>query len=451
MKLKEIVNALGGVIKADTPNDLPVKKLVIDSRKVEEGDIFTALSGENTDGNLYAQNALDAGASLAIVEDKDIYEKLTGNKVLVRDGLSAIKSLGAYKLKNYKGTKIAITGSMGKTSTKELISSVLRTRKKVYTAYGNYNNELGVAICAANLNMRTSCAVFEFGTNSPGEIEQLSLYIKPHIAVLTGIGHAHIGRMGSMEKLAEEKLSIIKGMNGGTLWVNESCRMYLDEKILGAVDVKYFGTGMNADVILADAGRNNREQFYFTAVYKGIPYCFMLNHPYDHFIANSLAAIGIGFEMELDYQDVMTGILAFKPVTGRGAMVNVGKIKVIDDTYNAGFESIMSAVKNLAEIGAAKKYAIIGEMGEIEGFEEMLYLKLYKLAKSTENINFIFVGQNYCKFAETANITIAPTKEKANETVALIEEGLVLIKASRARKFEDFISFMEQERKKRAV
>ncbi len=147
----------------------------------------------------------------------------------------------------------------------------------------------------------------------------------------------------------------------------------------------------------------------------------------------------------------MTGILAFKPVTGRGAMVSVGGIKVIDDTYNAGFESIMSAVKNLAEINAPKKYAIIGEMGEIEGFEEMLYLKLYKLAKSLTEINFIFVGQSYCKFAETANITTAPTKEKANETVALIEEGLVLIKASRARKFEDFISFLEQERKKRAV
>ena len=450
MKLKEIVNALGGVIKAETPFDLAAKKLVIDSRKVEEGDIFTALSGENTDGNLYAEAALKAGAELVIVEDREVYEKLSGNKVLVRDGLGAIKSLGAYKLRKYKGTKIAVTGSMGKTSTKELISCVLR-KKKVYTAYGNYNNELGVAICAANLNMRTNCAVFEFGTNSPGEIEQLSLYIKPDIAVLTGIGHAHIGRMGSMEKLAEEKLSIVKGMNGGTLWVNETCRMYMNDKILSAVDVKYFGTHMNDDVILADAGRNNKEQFYFTAVYMGVPYCFMLNHPYDHFISNSLAAIGIGFELGLGYKDVMTGVHSFKPVSGRGAIVELGSIKVIDDTYNAGFESIMSAIKNLGEINSPNKYAVIGEMGEIEGFEEMLYLKLYKLAKSLESINFILVGQSYCKFAEAKNITIAPTKEKANETIALISEGLVLIKASRARKFEEFISFIEQEKNKRAV
>jgi UDP-N-acetylmuramoyl-tripeptide--D-alanyl-D-alanine ligase len=451
MNLKETVNALGGVIKAETPKEAEFKRLVIDSRNVRAGDIFIGMVGEKADGNSFAQSALDNGASLVVMDNPEFYEIVKGNKVLVRDSLSAIKGLGAYKLLRYKGKKIAITGSMGKTSTKELISSVLRTRKRVYTAYGNYNNELGVAICAANLNMRTSYAVFEFGTNSPGEIEQLSAYIKPDTAVVTGIGHAHIGRMGSMEKLAEEKLSIVKGMNGGVLWAHESCRMYMNEKILGAVAVRYFGADMNADVILADTNRNSREQFYFTAVYKGVPYCFILNHPYDHFINNALAAIGIGFAAGLDYRNVMSGILTFKPVKGRGEVVEINGVKVIDDTYNAGFESIMSAVKNLSAINCENKYAIIGEMGEIEGFEEMLYLKLYKLAKTTSNIRFIFVGQSYCRFQETDNITVAATKEIANETVRGITEGLVLVKASRARRFEDFIEFIRQEKKKRAV
>ncbi|WP_022852007.1 UDP-N-acetylmuramoyl-tripeptide--D-alanyl-D-alanine ligase [Limisalsivibrio acetivorans] len=452
MNLRETVNALAGVISADTDGTSKVRRLVIDSRKVRKGDIFAAFPGENVDGSLYAAEAVNRGASLVIMENRAAYDALQGNKVLVRDVLAAVKGLGAYKLRKYNGTKIAVTGSMGKTSTKELISSVLSSRRRVYTAYGNYNNELGVAICAANLNMRSTFAVFEFGTNSPGEIAELSKYVKPEIAVVTGIGHAHIGRMGSIEKLAEEKLSIVDGMKkDSVLWVNDTCRKYLDDKVLGSVEVRYYGEDMNCDVILADANRNNKGQFYFTAVHKGFPYCFILDHVYSHFITNSLVAIGIGFSAGLDYQDVMKGVLKFKPVKGRGAVKVINGIRVIDDTYNAGFESIISAVENLDEMPDEKRYALIGEMGEIEGFEEMLYLRLYKEAKKRKDINFIFAGQSYRKFQDTENISIAPTKEEARELVSGISEGVVLIKASRAKRFEEFIDFIEKEKKRSAV
>lgn len=451
MEPQKIVKALNGVLNSEIPVKTLARQLVIDSRNVECGDIFAAFSGENTDGNLFAAQALEKGAALVIVDNRAVYETLNGNKVLVANVLDAIKSLGLYKLAKYKGTKIAITGSMGKTSTKELISSVLRTEKKVYTAHGNYNNELGVAIVTANLELDSDYAIFEIGTNSFGEIEQLATYLKPTIAVLTAIGHAHIGKMGTIENLAKEKLSIIKGLNEGVLWVHSSCKKFLDKDLEASVKIKFFGAESDADVSLTDLARNEYGQLYFTATYKSEEYCFKINHPYDHFVSNALVAIGIGFDAKLEYKNVLAGILNFNPVAGRGALTKIGDIKIIDDTYNAGYESIISAIKNLDKIESNAKYALIGEMGEIEGFEETLYAELFALAKELKNINFIFVGKAYEKFEKAENINVALTKDVANEIVSQIKEGLILIKASRAKKFEDFISFLEQGSKKSAV
>jgi len=450
MLVTQAINAMGGVIASHIDKDVEVRNFVIDSRQAEKGVCFVAFKGEKTDGNLYAQSAIDSGAALVIVEDKKIFESMSGNRVLVRDSLDALKCVGAYKLSKFKGRKVAVTGSVGKTTTKELISAVLSSRKRVYTAYGNYNNELGVAICAANLKMNASYAVFELGTNSKGEISALSNYIKPDISVLTGVGHAHIGRFGSIEELAEEKLSIIDGMENGVLWVSDSCRKYITDKHISKAEIKYFGSDMAAHIILADANRTQDGDFYFTAVMRNTPYCFKLNHIYSHFVENSLAAIGIGLSANLSYTDVMKGVRKFQPKEGRGLIKEIDGVRVIDDTYNAGFESVISAMNNLAEISADKKYAVIGEMGEIEGYEQMLYFKLLKKAKELSDIDFIFVGQGFPKSETSENINFL-SREEAMEKVASIKEGVALFKASRAQKFEEFVDHLEKEKIRSAV
>jgi UDP-N-acetylmuramoyl-tripeptide--D-alanyl-D-alanine ligase len=450
MLVTQAINAMGGVVASHVEKDVKIRSFLIDSRQVRRGGCFVAFKGENTDGNLYAQKALDKGAALVVVEDKNVFDSLSGNKVLVRGSMDALKALGAYKLSKYKGRKIAITGSVGKTTTKELISAVLSSRKRVYTAYGNYNNELGVAICAANLKMNTSYAVFELGTNSKGEISPLSQYIRPDICVLTGVGHAHIGRFNGIDQLAEEKLSIIDGMENGTLWVHSSCRKFIGEKQIAKADVKYFGKDMTSHIILADSNRTQNGDFYFTAVTRNTPYCFKLNHIYSHFVENSLAAIGIGMSAKLSYTDVMKGVRMFQPKDGRGRIREINNLRVIDDTYNAGFESVMSAIDNLAEISAESKFAVIGEMGEIEGYEEMLYFKLVKRAKELKDVNFIFVGKGFPKADSSENISFL-SREEAMERVADIKEGAVLFKASRAQRFEEFVNRLEKEKIRSAV
>lgn len=451
MQVTDAINAMGGVLRSFVQDDTEVADFVIDSRKALEGSCFVAFKGENTDGNIYAQKCLDNGAALVVMDDEKAYDAVTGNKVLVKDGLSALKAVGAYNLSRYKGKKVAVTGSVGKTTTKELISAVLSSKKRVYTAHGNFNNELGVAICAANLKMRTSFAVFEMGTSNPGEIAQLSKYIKPDIAVVTMIGHAHIGRFNGVEGLAAEKLSIIDGMKKGTLWVHDSCRKFIGERELSKVEVKYFGTDMASHIILADINRTPAGDFYFTAVSRNIPYCFKLNHIYSHFVQNSLAAIGIGMSLGISYTDVMRGIRNFQPQSGRGKLTDMAAVRVIDDTYNAGFESVLSAMKNLAEIPADKKTAVIGEMGEIDGHEDALYSKLINKANELKNVDFIFVGKSFEKYNDSENVTIIASKDEALKKVAAIESGAILIKASRAQKFEDFVKELEKEKTQRAV
>ncbi|PLX68669.1 MAG: hypothetical protein C0603_05810 [Denitrovibrio sp.] len=452
MLVTQAINAMGGVQKSHVQSDLDIRKFVIDSRQVRKGSCFIAFKGENADGNIYADRALKAGASLVILCDADTYEKVQGNKVLVNDSIIALKDIGSFNLNRYKGRKIALTGSVGKTTTKELISEVLRTRKRVYTAYGNYNNELGVAICAANMKMGTSYSVFEMGSNSSGEIAALSKYIKPDICVVTGVGHAHIGRFDGIEGLAAEKLSIVEGMrNRGILYISDSCRRYMTSHVLEKADVRYFGSDMASHIILADANRTAEGDFYFTAVTRNTPYCFKLNHFYSHFVENSLPAVAIGLAAGLSYTDVMKGVRNFQPKEGRGRIKDVDGLKVIDDTYNAGFESVMSAMKNLDEIPADKKVAFIGEMGEIEGYEEMLYFKLMKLASELNNVDFVFVGKGFSRLEKPNNIKVVQTREEALSLISEVKEGVVLFKASRGQRFEEFVTHMEKEKMKSAV
>ena len=328
----------------------------------------------------------------------------------------------------------------------------MKSRKRVYTSYGNYNNELGVAICAANLKLGTSWAVFEMGTNASGEISALSKYIKPDVCVITGIGHAHIGRFSGIDGLAKEKLSIVDGMEGkGVLYIPDSCRRFVTDDIKAKAEVRYYGSDMSSRIILADLNRTADGGFYFTAVTRNTPYCFKLNHIYSHFVQNALPAIAIGMMANLSYTDVMKGLRKFQTKEGRGKIKNIGGIKLIDDTYNAGFESVMSAMINLSEIPSEKKTAFIGEMGEIEGYEEMLYFKLIKKASELSNVDFVFVGKGFSRFEKSKNINVVQTRDEALRLISDVKEGAVLFKASRGQRFEEFVAHLEKEKMRSAV
>jgi len=417
---------------------------VIDSRNIKPGDTFVALQGEKADGNLYAEAALKNGAGLVVLDNKDIYDNLTGSKILVTDVQVAVKAVGSLKLQDFEGLKIAITGSVGKTSTKELFSSVFSKSRKTYVAQGNYNNDLGVSIVAANLDMTAEIAIFEFGTNSSGEIADLSRYVKPDVAVVTSVGHAHIGRFGSMDDLAKEKFSIAEGMNGGILWINSDAREYAEYFPMN-VNVKFFGELDICNIRLTEC-RYSGGCFDYHVAINGEDHYFRLNHIYDHFVMNSLPVIGAAIDAGVDYEDINQGIREFSPVTGRGKLDVVGEIIIIDDTYNAGYEAVMSSIDNLANM-AGGKFAVIGEMAEIEGYEEKLYGSLMEKIKDEDEIIYFLVGENYKKYAsDEKNIMFFNDKDEALPTLMKINEGFVLFKASRSAGFETLIESFAKEK-----
>lgn len=431
------------------------KNVQIDSRKIGRSDIFFGIKGKRFDGNRFSMDAIEKGAAFVVMDDKECFYSLKHpGKILVRNTENAFVEFGKYIINKYKGIKIAVTGSAGKTSTKSMMENVLGQKYRTYASFKNFNNRLGVAFSAANLDLNTDYAIFELGTNSKGEIEKLSSYVEPDMAVITNIGMSHIGNFGSKKDIAKEKLSIVNGLSsdkknvpGCRLYLHETCRDFWDDNITQEInsveDFCYFGAGCDNDIYLSDF--RYEDGLYFEAVYRKEAKTFLLNHIYKHFAENALSAIALGYDLSIDYEDIFKGISSFTPVEGRGGIIDVSdRLCLIDDTYNASFESVLCSLNDLHDVNWSEKYAVIGEMAEIDGYEDIFYDELYSKSEEFEDINFNFVGQSYSRFSQKENVSLFMNKQefkKKND----IKEGLVLIKASRGEGFEEIIKYFTEE------
>ncbi|MCX8084517.1 MAG: UDP-N-acetylmuramoyl-tripeptide--D-alanyl-D-alanine ligase [Calditerrivibrio sp.] len=412
--------------------------VTIDSRKVERGDIFVALKGEKTDGHLYIDQAFEKGAICCLISDERFYDR-SKKLILVRDGFLALKQLSDYNLSLYKGKKIVITGSVGKTSTKALIARVLSNRFNVYEAYKNYNNELGIAIVTSNIDHNSEIAVFEIGTNNPGEIALLSSILRPDVAVVTNVGHSHIGRFGDIAHLRKEKLSLLDYLVGdGIAWIHDGIEV---EGIKLPKNTKKFGFNKGSDIYLEEITTDG--DLNFIVSYRGVKYSFCIHHPYKHFALNALPAIGIALDEGLHYEEIYRGLLAFTPVEGRGSIIKVGNSIIIDDSYNAGFEAMVSAIKNLCSFGE-NKWAILGEMAEIDGFEDKLYEELKKVVGEQSSIRFYLVGERYESFKGLDNVMVFRDKQMLFDEKLYKDDGVFLVKASRGKRFEEIVEYIKK-------
>ncbi len=415
--------------------------VTVDSRSVINGSIFFAFKGEKTDGHLYLEQAFSKGAVCCVITD-DKYFDDSKPMVLVKDVLGALKDLGKWNLEQFKGKRIVITGSVGKTSTKSIVSLVLSQKYKVYEAFKNFNNELGIAIVSSNINLDAEVAVFEIGTNNPGEIEALAKFLMPNIAIVTNVGHSHIGRFGNLVNLTREKLSISSGLvDGGEIWINDtidtSCYSFPKN-----IKLRKFGRTDDSDISLEEITVGKDTSFIIR--YGNFRYGFKINHPYSHFAMNALPAIGIALESGFHYEEIYRALEKFSPVEGRGEIIEKGGKLIIDDTYNAGFEAILSAIENLSKISLSDKYAILGELAEIEGFEEKLYSKLKELVEKSKDIRFYLVGENFKGFDELNNVSLFKDKRELMESDLLSKNGVYLVKASRSKKFEEIVEYLKK-------
>ncbi len=397
----------------------------INSRDVKKGDIFVALKGSKDHGKNYINDAIKRGASKIISEN--IQYKYKKKIIKVSSCKSILKEIAKFKRKKFTGKVIAVTGSVGKTSTKEQLKFFLQFEIKTYASIKSYNNDLGVSLSLCNLNLNSSVAVFEIGTNNFGEIKKLTKIVKPNISIITNISSTHLEYFKNIKNVAKEKYDMINPNYNNCLETviipyNLKFKTYL-YKILKKQKIKIytFGETKKSNLLIKKISRISKNQFFLKINYNKKDYNYKISTQAKHQAVNSLIAVLIFFILKLNIKKIFKNALYLPELKGRGNIDKVNifgkKTLLIDETYNASPLSMKETIKYFKEYENNKKYnkiLILGDMLEL-GKDERYYhreisnylnannffqvllfgnliLNLYKMYKNNKNI-FYFSNQ----------------------------------------------------------
>ena len=433
MTLKEILKITKGKIISGKKENIEVGKICIDSRVIEKNDIFITLQGKNTNGIKYIEEVIDKAS--IIITNKKIKLKNKTPIIRVINTKKALIKIGKYNRKKYIDKPlIGVTGSVGKTTTKELIGNIFKTKYNILKTRKNYNNEIGVSLMLSEIKDKHDIIILELGMNHLGEIKKLSKLCKPTTGVITNIGTAHIGNLKTQENILKAKLEIIKGMKKGDLIINGS-DFYLN-RIKPKKNISIIKTN-EKDI-------NNiflNEKLNFDIKINNNTYNINFNIPNKYLIENILLAIKVGIIYQIPMNNIIKAINNFKSPDNRSEIINLkNNITLINDTYNASLESIKSGLSMLENI-KKEKLAIIGDVLEVGDSYELIYKQIEKEILKIENINLITVG-TYTKIINTGihfnnneEIIEYLNKKELNNTT-------ILLKGSRNMHLEEIKEYL---------
>ena len=362
----ELVEATGGVLSV--PFD--ASGVSIDTRTLADGDLFVALLGEGRDGHAFVADALAKGAAGAMVHA----EVAPAAPVLrVDDTQAALARLGGFARARFGdagGRLVAVTGSVGKTTTKEMLRTALSAYGSTHAAAASYNNHWGVPLTLARTPRGARFCIAEIGMNHAGEIEPLAKLTRPHVAVITTIAKAHVGHLGSIEAIADEKAAIVRGLEPGGIAVLPADSQQLPRLLAASAGatVMTFGIAPSADVRLLDAETDADGSVIRIAII-GREVSLRLNAPGRHMAMNALAALAAVAALGLDPNLAVEALQAFVPLAGRGSRREVaipgGSILLLDESYNGNGASIRAALDVLRLQPARRRIAVLGDMLEL--------------------------------------------------------------------------------------
>lgn len=369
MLAAEVSRAVDGQLSAD--GNIIIRSVSTDTRSLEPGSLFVAIRGERFDGHDYIREALDKGAALVIAEKG---ASIPGDvpAVRVENSVEALGKLAGYHRSRFRIPVIAVTGSVGKTSTKEMIAATLSAGLKVHKTKGNFNNEIGLPLSVLELDDSHQAAVFEMGMRGFGEIDYLARIVKPDIAVITNIGISHIERLGSRQNILKAKLEVIRGMtDDGVVILNGDDELLSGLRGLLSQKTIFYGMDETCDVRASDLLSRGEEGISFFAQRQAWEHRFFVPVPGIHNVQNALAAISVALTLNLDGETIEKGLLSYSGDRMRMNIAEMDGIKVINDAYNAAPASVSSALKVLTEIGAnRRKWAVLGDMLELGDWAE---------------------------------------------------------------------------------
>ena len=425
-----------------------INKVSTDSRTIKPGELFVALRGENFEGHDFIEAAAKAGATGALV-DPNWAGNVPNNFALLRatDTLQAYQTLAANYRRSLALKVLAITGSNGKTSTKDFAASVLTRRFRVTKTEGNFNNHVGLPRTILEGTSEDEVAVWEIGMNHPGEIAALSKIAAPDAAIITNIGVAHIEFMGSREAIAAEKGALAEAIEPqGTVILNADDPF--SEGIAARTRAKVVFAGTTTGAVRAIEIRQSADGSEFTIV-EGAHRCrAQLPVAGSHMVQNALLAVAAGRAFGLSIEECAAGLASAPLTKARLQIKEIGGVQFLDDSYNANPDSMKAALRTLVELDAeGKRIAVLGEMRELGAESERGHREIGETAATLGVDQLITIGdaaELIAEGARTAGLDKVSSAQSTSEAAKLLSEiaepgDLVLIKGSRAARTEEVI------------
>ncbi len=415
------------------------QKICTDTRKLEPGSVFFALKGGNFNANEFAQKAIDAGCSLAVVDEE---KHVTNDKiVLTANVLKALQALATHHRRQFKIPFLAITGSNGKTTNKELINAVLSKKYNTLATAGNLNNHIGVPLTLLNLKQEHEFAIIEMGANHQNEIDELCHIAEPDFGLITNIGKAHMEGFGGVEGIKKGKSELyryIKTKNGKVFVNGDDDVLY---ELAFNNDKITYGCKKLYDVIGKDCTTAETVSMKFTTRYgeKDFNKLPLINTRIvgAYNFINCLAASCVGNYFKVEDEDIKTALENYLPNMNRSQLVKTGRNTILLDAYNANPNSMFAAIENFANYKAEKKLLLLGDMFELGEYSLEEHQKIVTLLQEKKLKDVVLVGEEFYKLNADKFKQFKTTQECLSYLKELnVSENTVLIKGSRGMKME---------------
>ena len=435
-----------------------VKGISIDSRNVYKDYLFIPIIGERLDGHSFINDAFNKGATIALTS-KDINIEEYNNKTIikVKDTTKALQDISKYFLEKLDIPVIAVTGSTGKTTTKEMIYSVLSQRYNVLRNEGNFNNHIGLPLTLLKLDYNHEIIVLEMGMSHRGEIDLLAKLTRPKVGIITNIGLSHIENLGSQEEIYKAKMEISNYMNRDSILIlngdDDFLRRIIDEK---TVYNKFFvGLKENNDIYPTEIVMNEKYYPSFNIKIKNKKYNVKLNVSGAHNINNALLAIIVGLNYNIPVESIIKGIENYKGSNMRLNIISIkDNISIINDCYNASPDSMKSAIEVLTKIKSNSKIAVLGDMLEMGEFADNSHYEIGKICFEKKVDIIVAIGEKARFIAKGAldkgfkkdNIYTIKDNNEASQILdnVLRPNDVVLIKGSRGMKMEEIVQSLQE-------
>lgn len=444
--VKDLIEVCNGKLLCGDLN-LPLNNFSKDTRLINKDDVYIGIKGESFDGNKFYKDAFDKGASVCILDNIDEVDDNYKDKTIVKveDTIKAIGLLAKYKRSLYNIPVVAVTGSVGKTSTKDMIAAVLSTEYKVLKTEANYNNHIGLPLTILKLTDE-DILVVEMGMNHFGEISYLTDIAKPTIGVITNVGTAHIGNLGSRENIMKAKLEIVEGLNGPLIINNDNDIMHNNLDYIKSLNqVITIGIDNESDYMAKDIDNS-------TFVVENNKITSPINNT--AFIYNSLVAYVIGKLCDVSIFNIQKGIKNMEFTSNRLEFKKTKNgVTIIDDTYNSSLDAIKSSLEILEKEPSKRKIAVVGDILEVGEYNKEIHRNIGKLLLENKLDIIVTIGTDtkytdeYLEENNYTNYYHFNSESESHEKIKeLLQDGdVVLFKASHGMKLGNIVKYLMEE------